>query len=596
MSIFVFGKNSNNKLGTTTKQTNCKNVEQMKAYKNQPKIKKIAFTEEYGLMLTSTNRLFLLGSKDNELVPVDFPYSKDTVKELYSNNRTLVIESVSNQIYIIDAGYSSLTLLNQKNLIRPIHYDSFAKQSIAIKQICLTENVIHFLTTKGECYFVGDNCSWYSSFQPQQQSFGSLLGMQLMKWNLKLKITRLYGGLKARHIFFADDQNQLYVVGPLNSNRLGVQKSNQQIPIKVPMFQVDQIQQCHSQNCSSTILYQGKVYSCGSHNFNGLGRNQTNNSVFQIIKGLEKIKIVKIYNGSSHCVAEDSENNFYIWGNNSNGQTGKGNVQHVLDPVKIELEELKNKKYTVSCGPYCTCIYPRIDSSMHTDFKRLYESEKYYDSEINGIKFINLIFKARTNPHSEKILQFLKEIKNTDKLIEFMQWVYFEDCSLIDIFKADIQDNIEISNIFLEFMQRNYQNDLSKLYKDEDSKDFNLLIKDFNEDEDEEEENEEDEDDDSFEEIPVHKWILFARSGLFREMFQNVKTESNSVKDFSGKSIESLEIFIKFLYTNKIELTADDDPQLVVEELEDALEYYQLHPECGIPSELIEIKEQFNLK
>ncbi|KAJ3436095.1 btk-binding protein-related [Anaeramoeba flamelloides] len=114
-----------------------------------------------------------------------------------------------------------------------------------------------------------------------------------------------------------------------------------------------------------------------------------------------------------------------------------------------------------------------------------------------------------------------------------------------------------------------YKPHLHDLFNDEDSKDFTLLIKN-------------DEDEDEYEEIPVHKIILLTRSGLFREMFENITEESKSVKDYSGKSIESIEILIKYFYTEKIELTADHDPLLIIEELEDSIEYYQLNENSNI--------------
>ncbi|KAJ3447904.1 btk-binding protein-related [Anaeramoeba flamelloides] len=127
-------------------------------------------------------------------------------------------------------------------------------------------------------------------------------------------------------------------------------------------------------------------------------------------------------------------------------------------------------------------------------------------------------------------------------------------------------------------------------YKNEETKNFIIKVKIDNQ----EDENEEDED---FEEIPVHKFILIARSGLFREMFKtlNRNEEDNSVVDFSIKTLESLEIFFKYLYTNTIELTADDDPQLTVEELEDAYKYYHLTEKFSLQSEIMKIKKQYPL-
>ncbi|KAJ3426011.1 btk-binding protein-related [Anaeramoeba flamelloides] len=137
---------------------------------------------------------------------------------------------------------------------------------------------------------------------------------------------------------------------------------------------------------------------------------------------------------------------------------------------------------------------------------------------------------------------------------------------------------------------------IAQLYKYDDSKDFKILVK--IEDKKEKDENEDEKDkEDNYEEIPVHKFILLARSGLFREMFDyvNEKENTNKVKDYSHKSIESLKILIKYFYTNSIQLTANEEPEIIVDELSDAVEYYQLNDQCNLGSELNKIKKQFEL-
>ncbi|KAJ6250314.1 hypothetical protein M0813_16171 [Anaeramoeba flamelloides] len=101
----------------------------------------------------------------------------------------------------------------------------------------------------------------------------------------------------------------------------------------------------------------------------------------------------------------------------------------------------------------------------------------------------------------------------------------------------------------------------------------------------------------NYEEIPVHKFILLARSGLFGAMFDyvNEKDNTNQVQDYTNKSIKSLKILIKYFYTNSIELTTEKDPKLIVEELSDAVEYYQLNDQCNFESELNKSKKQFDL-
>ncbi|KAJ3432990.1 hypothetical protein M0812_21937 [Anaeramoeba flamelloides] len=96
--------------------------------------------------------------------------------------------------------------------------------------------------------------------------------------------------------------------------------------------------------------------------------------------------------------------------------------------------------------------------------------------------------------------------------------------------------------------------------------------------------------------MKVHKFILCARSELFRVFFSYYDSQFNEIKDFTEKSYPFFEILIKFFYTNKID--ADDllqyeNPQLILEELFDALDYYQLHENSRLYSCLIEIETFF---
>ncbi|KAJ3433721.1 regulator of chromosome condensation [Anaeramoeba flamelloides] len=86
-------------------------------------------------------------------------------------------------------------------------------------------------------------------------------------------------------------------------------------------------------------------------------------------------------------------------------------------------------------------------------------------------------------------------------------------------------------------------------------------------------------------EIKVHKFILFTRSGLFRALFEF--TENNiptQIKDYSEKSFKSLQILIKFLYTGKIQLDNEgyENLHLILEELKDAIEYFQLNEKSSL--------------
>ncbi|KAJ6235547.1 speckle-type poz protein [Anaeramoeba flamelloides] len=132
--------------------------------------------------------------------------------------------------------------------------------------------------------------------------------------------------------------------------------------------------------------------------------------------------------------------------------------------------------------------------------------------------------------------------------------------------KKEIQDELWLKFYFL--------NDLSNLYKDNNSKDFTIKIKEELSDESSDESSNE-----SFNEsIKVHKIILLIRSELFRNMFNSIEDKNiTSIFDYSGKSYETLKCLINYFYTDKLVIKDGDDPDLICEELEDAIEYFQLN-------------------
>ncbi|KAJ6247882.1 hypothetical protein M0813_18517 [Anaeramoeba flamelloides] len=77
--------------------------------------------------------------------------------------------------------------------------------------------------------------------------------------------------------------------------------------------------------------------------------------------------------------------------------------------------------------------------------------------------------------------------------------------------------------------------------------------------------------------------------------YVNEKDNINKIQDYTNVSIESLKILVEYFYTNSIELTVNQDPKLIVDELSDAGEYYQLNDKFYFKNELLKIKKQFDL-
>ncbi|KAJ6245129.1 hypothetical protein M0813_20578 [Anaeramoeba flamelloides] len=398
-------------------------------------------------------------------------------------------------------------------------------------------------------------------------------------------VTRVFGGVKGYGFFFTTKNNELYAAGQNHGGCLGIGNLTDQIsPVKVPNWKAEDILYLQTNhNHSILITKEGKTYGCGNDGLNGLPQDK---STFTEIEELKNKKVVEYFGGTRISLALTNENELFGWGFGSdNHPTDQyGNIT-ILKPHKFNLPEIFQNnpsiKLKITCGTHCIYLYPSYNNCLIQDFQKLFESKIFCDSKLSlneNIQFPihKIIVESRTNLQISTIEDLLnKESFSKQEILLFLKWVYFDETTNADLLKR-IFNSLNIS-----YPPKNtFQKDLHDLFNDEDSKDFTLLIK--NDDEDEE----------VYEEIAVHKIVLLTRSGLFREMFENTTEESKSVKDYSGKSIESIEILIKYFYTGKIELTADNDILLIIEELEDSIEYYQLNENSNILSRLNEIKNK----
>ncbi|KAJ5071633.1 ankyrin repeat [Anaeramoeba ignava] len=120
--------------------------------------------------------------------------------------------------------------------------------------------------------------------------------------------------------------------------------------------------------------------------------------------------------------------------------------------------------------------------------------------------------------------------------------------------------------------------DLSKLYKENETKDFKIIF-------------------DNEKEIKVHKLILIIRSELFKGMFQlNVEDKSNQVHDYSGKSFQTIYQLIHFIYHDKFSKNIKKEKEIILEEYFDLKDYYQLNQNSIIDLFLKERKLKLNFQ
>ncbi|KAJ3425277.1 hypothetical protein M0812_27712 [Anaeramoeba flamelloides] len=170
-----------------------------------------------------------------------------------------------------------------------------------------------------------------------------------------------------------------------------------------------------------------------------------------------------------------------------------------------------------------------------------------------------LLFRLGSQQLAQKAINLSKAKEKEDVLL-FLKWVY----------GGIIHGNIEREKVYkmcveLEIGDQFYDKlgpeglllDLEQAFQDEESKDFTIIV--------------------NKKRIKVHKFLLFARSNLFRGMFVSLQENNiNEIKEHSSKSVQTMQIFIKSLYTDNVDLSGVKNAEQVIIELPEAFDFYQI--------------------
>ncbi|KAJ6227360.1 hypothetical protein M0813_09941 [Anaeramoeba flamelloides] len=560
------------------------------------KFKKTICEHEF-VKISGTHNEILSVTRDNQLISVG--KNPFTVTSLGDNNE----KDNEDPITQLSCGYGHSFILTESGRVFCFGNSSFyqlgnqtfqrkpilnrALEAIKSKIIQISSGEFYsiFLCENGDLYGVGDNKSF--QIDPNPKTINKKVDTT---WKSLVKEPQLISqdvimineGLSTRHLFYITSNGTIWCSGSNKFGQCGIGSQEEKIRHHtIGNFDHNQIKQitCGFES-SFVLLNNSDLYSCGNNERNGHSKPIL---VFTKLDYFNNIAIEKISTGSRHTLVLSQEGEVYAFGQKYNGLTF-GPTPH---KIKIPDYDYSNP-ISISACVYNAVIYTVQMSTLGTDFKNFYKSHEFTDVEINGIKLHKLFIELRLGCKIEKIQEILKEFSQEDT-DNFFLWVYSGFSSNSNNLRS-ICGKFGIDDLKEKQLKKN----LLQLYKDEDSKDFFIQIKEEMDDENEDfnEGEDEDEDEEEFEEIPVHRFILLARSGLFREMFRNVKTPTNKVKDYSQKTLESLEILFEYFYTDVIKLTADHDPQLIYEELQDAIEYYQLHKYSSLNFELQKLKKK----
>ncbi|KAJ3426002.1 btk-binding protein-related [Anaeramoeba flamelloides] len=515
--------------------------------------------------------------KDNEKRKYQLP-KNETIKDLVSSLHTYLILTESGKVWSLASSNRNkevpLLDADQSTFEEIRHVTFFEEKKLFVNSLAMGSYSCYYLCNGDQLYASGSNTQG-------SLGLGQYGGKKPMPVFVQDKVTKIFAGTYAFGFFFITSQpDLLYACGKNRSEILTV-----------------------SSGCYHSVLITngGQTYSCGNGEANGHGVTK---KIFTLIPQLKEKKAVQLATGISRTLALTDQNELYGWGfENSLLPTDESNLNKL--PTKINLpgffiNYLGSKDLIrIACGSYVSFLFLDFKNTLSQDLRILFESKNFCDCEIgtmgNQIPVHKSLLECRTKLPIDQIQNklFGEKSINREQILNFLKWIYFDENSEIEKLEQTF-DSLELT--FPPSVDNTLEKDIAQLYQDNDSKDFKILVK---IETDEEEDNDlEDEDKKlNYEEIPVHKFILLARSGLFRSMFDyvNEKDNLNKVQDYTNKSIESLEILIKYLYTNSIEMTADQDPKLIVDELSDAVEYYQLNDQFNFGNELLKIKKQFDL-
>ncbi|KAJ3430864.1 btk-binding protein-related [Anaeramoeba flamelloides] len=561
-------------------------------------IQKVALSNSSDLLvLKQNNKLLMYTNSTKHKYQID-----EQIKNIYSNRLIYFIVTESGKVFFLSSKTSHTVVPSEESCSGDIGFLNeikfFTNKNILVDSMAMAGWTNYFLCKDQSLYGNGLNREGQLGNGTQQN--------EQMPVFLRKNVDRIFAGNSSRGMFYTQGI-KLFSCGENSYYKFSTGKTNDNnhkytSPVEItPSLEKYGINATHIKdlqtngNTTIFITHEGKTYSCGDGIYNG--HNKEVCSFTEIPKLMNKTAI-HFGLAEYYAILLTEDNECYAWGKIKNS-----NSQNTGEPQKIELPKINlSLPLVVSCGTYSSVLYnTNYKTNLQADFRTFYKDQQLGEISIKSIgshstesllHCFQILVETRTGTQIKQIEDLFKEKTfSEEETNAFLEWAF------VDQITNKVSLNTVFESLNLNFPPENsLESDLLKLYKNESSKDFNILVKEDDDDDEEDEDGNEVDEDEGFEEIPVHKFILITRSGLYRDLFNNVNEKEKNmrqVKDFSGKSIESLEILIKYFYTNKIELTADDDPQLIAEELEDAVEYYQLSNNSNFNQELNKIKRGF---
>ncbi|KAJ5068603.1 hypothetical protein M0811_02545 [Anaeramoeba ignava] len=446
------------------------------------------------------------------------------------------------------------------------------KNDRIIEDIVSGWNSTYLLTSNQNAYGIGSNEYGQLGLDPEtlEEKEKPILMMK--------NVSKIFSGICSYHVFLLNSNQELFGCGDNNYGQLGLRKSKRK---QTRIYNLTKIQNIpkgkiidiksgynHSimliENENQNQDLKRKLYSCGNHLYNGIGKKNKDTYEFTEIKSslLKNDNILDFSVGYSHTLILTSNSKLIGFGSNNYCQLGTGDTNYQLIPIQIKLPKLRFNEnisyYHISCGDYKSFLCSPPFSNLEEDLIKLFRRKEFYDISFktkNGeiIEAHKLILKYRLNQNQNQI-EKLQEIISTKSIKEsnqIFEMIYSNNSKINPILYSEIKEIINSNEKIEETMKRIYLNE------NENEKDFIIERKE--------------------KKYKFPKLILIMRSELYRGMFLSVINDtSNKVTDYSELSNKSFQIFEYWIYSNQIK----DDIQItkeIIQELKRGIDYFQLN-------------------
>ncbi|KAJ5070989.1 regulator of chromosome condensation [Anaeramoeba ignava] len=507
-------------------------------------------------------------------------YSKQNPEKIQIENIQKVTVGFQNEAILTKEGnvFAKGKYINPNNPKEFINISSLIedKNDRIIQDIVCSYNSIYLLTSNHNVYGIGSN--YFGQLGLDSETLEKTEKPILMMKN----VSKIFSGNSSNCVFLLNSNQELFGCGYNQYGQLGlgkVERKETKIPKltkiqNIPKGKIIDIQSgfyhsimlIENENQNQNENPKRKIYSCGYSPYNGLGKNEYENTYeFTEIKSSlfeNDNDILDFSVGYVYTLILTYKGKLIVFGDNTYGQLGTGDTYDEYYPNQIELPKLRFNEnisnYHISCGYSKSFLYYSFSfSNLEEDLIKLFRRKEFCDISFkteNGeiIEAHKLILKYRLNQNQnqiEKLQEIIskKSIKESNQIFEMI----YSNRIINPKLYSEIKEIINLNEKIEETMKRIYLNE------NENEKDFIIERKE--------------------KQYKFPKLILIMRSELYRGMFLSVtEDKSNKVTDYSELSNKSFQIFEYWIYSNQIK-EGIKITQEIIEEIETGIDYFQLN-------------------